>query len=86
LNEETNDMSVKDEYKHSFKKANSTFIPQAGHDPTLEFYIDTITKEILSENKKYKCNSNLSHKEHQALKSPREDESIVIKKLTKVLL
>ena len=69
--------------KQSYKKSNSTFIPPADRDPTLDFYIDAITKELLSDKKKYKYQSNLSNEEHQSLNSLREDQSIVIKKADK---
>ena len=82
-NEESNEESVDYEYKKSFKKSKSTFIPPAGRDPTLDFYIDAITKELLSDKKKYKYQSNLSNEEHQSLNSLREDQSIVIKKADK---
>jgi len=33
------------------QKSNSSFIPSADRDPTLDFYIDAITKELLSDSK-----------------------------------
>ena len=55
------------------KKSQSIFIPPAGRDSTLDFYIEAITHEILQQNKNYKYRSNLSHEEQTALTSLRTD-------------
>ena len=61
----------------------STFVPPSGRDTSLDFYIDSITNEILQNDKKYKFTPNLSPEEIEALKQLRSDNSIVIKKADK---
>ena len=61
----------------------STFVPPSGRDTSLDFYIDSITNEILQNEKKYKFTPNLSPEELEALKQLRSDNSIVIKKADK---
>ena len=85
-----NDDEYDGNYKNSInnsntfhKKSQSTFIPPAGRDSTLDFYIEAITHEILQQNKNYKYRSNLSHEEQTALTSLCTDESIVVKKAGK---
>ena len=46
----------------------------------MDFYIDSITNEILQNDKKYKFTPNLSPEELEALKQLRNDNTIVIKK------
>ena len=88
--ERNNDDEYDGNYKNSInnsntfhKKSQSTFIPPAGRDSTLDFYIEAITHEILQQNKNYKYRSNLSHEEQTALTSLCTDESIVVKKADK---
>ena len=49
----------------------------------MDFYIDSITNEILQNDKKYKFTPNLSPEELEALKQLRNDNTIVIKKADK---
>ena len=49
----------------------------------MDFYIDSITNEILQNDKKYKFIPNLSPEELEALKQLRNDNTIVIKKADK---
>ena len=49
----------------------------------MDFYIDSITNEILQNDKKYKFTPNLSPEELEALKQLRSDNTIVIKKADK---
>lgn len=65
------------------KGSTSTFIPPAGRDSTLDFYIEAVTHDVLQNNKRYKYRSNLSPVEQEALKSLRQDDTIVIKKSDK---
>ena len=58
-------------------------MPPSGRDTSLDFYIDSITNEILQNDKKYKFTPNLSPEELEALKQSRSDNSIVIKKADK---
>ena len=46
----------------------STFVPPSGRDTSMDFYIDSITNEILQNDKKYKFTPNLSSEELEALK------------------
>lgn len=78
-----NDENSKDEFHKFQKESTSTFIPPAGRDSTLDFYIEAITHEILQNNKRYKYRSNLSREEQIALRSLHQDETIVIKKADK---
>ena len=49
----------------------------------MDFYIDSITNEIIQNDKKYKCTPNLSPEELEALKQLRNDNTIIIKKADK---
>ena len=49
----------------------------------MDFYIDSITNEILQNDKKYKFTPNLSPEELEALKQLRNDNTIVFKKADK---
>lgn len=71
------------EYVKRNTDPKSTFVPPSGRDTSLDFYIDSITNEILQNDKKYKYAPNLSQEELEALKCLRNDDSIVIKKADK---
>ena len=49
----------------------------------LDFYIDSITKEIIQNDKKYKFTPSLSPEELEALKQLRNDNTVIIKKADK---
>ena len=65
------------------KKEQSSFIPPAGRDSSLDFYLEAITHEILQHTKKYKYHCNLSPGERKALFDLSHDENIIIKKADK---
>ena len=65
------------------KKEQSSFVPPAGHDSSLDFYIEAITHEILQNTKKHCYFCNLSPGDRKALSDLSHDESIIIKKADK---
>lgn len=71
------------EYVRRNSDPKSTFVPPSGRDTSLDFYIDSITNEILQNDKKYKFTPNLSPEELEALKKLQKDDTIVIKKADK---
>ena len=71
------------EYDKRNTDSKSTFVPPSGRDTSLNFYIDSITSEIIQNDKKYKFTPNLSPEELEALKQLRNDNTIIIKKADK---
>ena len=65
------------------KREQSSFIPPAGQDSSLDFYLEAITHVILQHTKKYKYHCNLSPGEQKALFDLSHDENIIIKKAGK---
>ena len=57
------------EYVKCNTDSKSTFVPPSDKDTSLDFYIDSITNEIIQKDKKYKFTPNLSPEELEALKN-----------------
>ena len=66
-----------------FNKKQSSFMPPSGRDIYLDFYIETISQDILHAEPKTKLHSNISKSEFASLKSLARDDSIVLKKADK---
>ena len=81
--DETNDLDNESDEIPKVKKEQSSFVPPAGRDSSLDFYIEAITHEILQNSKKYKYNCNLSAGEQKALFDLSHDDKIIIKKADK---
>ena len=81
--EETSDSNSETEEIPKVKMEQSSFVPPAGRDSSLDFYIEAITHEILQNTKKYRYHCNLSPGERKALSDLSHDESIIIKKADK---
>ena len=58
--DETNDLDNESDEIPKVKREQSSFVPPAGRDSSLDFYIEAITHEILQNSKKYKYICNLS--------------------------
>ena len=81
--DETNDLDNENDEILKVKKEQSSFVPPAGRDSSLDFYIEAITHEILQNSKKYKYICNLSAGERKALFDLSRDDKIIIKKADK---
>ena len=79
---EINDLDNGSDEIPKIKKEQSSFVPPAGRDSSLDFYIEVITYEILQNTKKYKYNCNLRAKNFIRLS---HDDKIIIKKADKSL-
>ena len=72
--DESNNSDTEEEKIPKVKKEQSSFIPPAGRDSSLDFYLGAITHEILQNTKKYKYRCNLSPEERKALFDLSHDE------------
>ncbi|CAG2251143.1 unnamed protein product [Mytilus edulis] len=70
----------KKDHDKSLVRNKSTYTPRPGKDDYLDTYIETITKFPV---RTRKCKQNLTRNEQDALKSLKDDDSIIIKEADK---
>ena len=75
---ETDDLDNESDEIPKVNKEQSSFVPPAGRDSSLDFNIEVVTHEILQNIKKYNC--NLSAGELKALFDLSHDDKIIIKR------
>jgi peptidase E len=79
-NSEENENNTTNNYDNNSKRRNkSTFIPPSSRDSNLDFYIEAITNEILSDSKHNRYKTNLSPEGLKALETIQKVENIIMK-------
>ena len=81
--EDSNDSDTEEDKFPKVKREQSSFIPPAGRDSSLDVYLEAITHEILQHTQKYKYHCNLSPGDRKALFELSHDKNIIIKKADK---